>query len=117
MSPRRPEWFQPFCEPGSECRSRLIRRPYLRAHCIAFRKYLYLRQREHDYAMCRDCCHARPGCLREERLVLTDFDGPVGDGDTHEVEARGGDLGEICLGLPGNAVNTRHRICHGSDSR
>lgn len=38
--PRRPEWFQPFWLPGSACRSRFIRIPYLRAHCTALRKYV-----------------------------------------------------------------------------
>ena len=39
-SPLRPEWFQPFCEPGSAWKSSRIRRPYLRAQSIALRKYL-----------------------------------------------------------------------------
>lgn len=41
----------------------------------------------------------RPGGLRKKRLVLAYFDGPVSDWDTNEVEACGGDIGEILLSL------------------
>lgn len=40
IGPRRPEWFNPFCEPGAVCNSRRTRSPYLRAHLSAFSAYV-----------------------------------------------------------------------------
>lgn len=93
------EWFQPFWEPGSAWRSRLMQRPYLRAHLMAFKKYLRIYSLVQCDGVWNKRLHVRPRGLRKEQFVLTYFDGPVSDQNANKVESCRGNIGEVLLGL------------------
>lgn len=81
-----------------------MRRPYFRAHPIAFRKYLETYENQRDAWTSR---HVRPGCLCQEGLARPRLDGPVREGYANEVKASTSDLGEILLGLRSSmSINT-----------
>jgi hypothetical protein len=86
----------PFCDPGTVCRSRLTRRPYLRAQPSTLRMYLHNRtpSKRVPKITQRPIC-SLPADLCQEGLACPGLDSPERDRQTNPVQSSTGYLSNI----------------------
>jgi hypothetical protein len=92
--------FSPFADPGTVCRSRLTRRPYLRHHAKTCR--IYLRSLSKDLRDPRRSVYVLPARFRKERFTWPSLDCPKGYRKPNPVQTSSGNLRDIlfCLRQP-----------------
>lgn len=104
-----------FCEPGRECRSRLIRKPYFLAHSIALStsadspfRSISIRQSLQSYGRKgekeRSLGLTLPRDVFEKRFARPGLDRPEREWQTDPIQPGSGDLGKVVLGLRGGTV-------------